>query len=316
MKEHFDKLKSLIQEAEAEGILKENEGLSGFSGKKMQGTLQRMAAELTNEKNCYLEVGVFQGLTLLSVGSVAKGEVIGIDNFAFFDKEGKNQSIVNSRIKKLELENVTLINADYEDALHNLEDQLKGRKVSVFFIDGPHDYRSQLVCLLFIKPFLSENAVIIIDDCNYNSVRQANADFLVSHPEFKLFYQNYTSKHPRNMSQGEKHEALDGWWNGINVIVKDKDNFLRNEMPFTTRSRKLFEGDIHIHTGRFPDAALTGMHLAEAYYSKWLRGIFHFNLQMIKYFFKSKSNAHPEFFESNTNADHLTEKKFNESLTK
>ena len=89
MSPHLTKVAEAIREAESKGMLKENPILTGFSGKKMMGALQRFAAEFTDEKNCYLEVGVFQGLTLLSVGSVAKGDVFGIDNFAFLTRMEK-----------------------------------------------------------------------------------------------------------------------------------------------------------------------------------------------------------------------------------
>lgn len=315
MTEHFLKLKQLIKESEEKGIMKENEGLTGFSGKKMLGALQRFAAHLTDDSNCYLEIGVFQGLTLLSVGSVASGAVYGVDNFAFFDKDGKNQELVNSRIENLKLTNVNLINSDYEDAIHSLKEHIGDKKVSVYFIDGPHDYRSQLVCLLFIKPFLADNAVIIVDDCNYNDVRQANSDFLNSHSEFKLFYQAYTSKHPANMTKEEKKEATDGWWDGVNIIVKDINNILQKELPPTERSRALFENDILVHTTRFPEAALLGSHLAEAYQHKWLRGILKFNAKMLSYFFEKKKNK-PPFFEMNTSSEKLTNGKFNKSINR
>lgn len=313
MNPHFQKVAQAIRAAETDGMLKENPILTGFSGKKMMGTLQRLAAEFTDENNCYLEVGVFQGLTLLSVGSTAKGDVFGIDNFAFFDKDGKNQSIVEDRREKLGLKNVHLINADYEDALHNLEKHLNGRKISVYFVDGPHDYRSQLVCLLFAKPFLADNAIIIVDDSNYNDVRQAAADFLVSHPEYKLFYQAYTSSHPDNMNVETKTEATEGWWDGVNIMVRDADNELKREYPDTIRSRKLFEADQHIHAARFPEAGVLGTKLAEAYDSFWLRGIFRFNAQLVSNFSKNKKNK-PSFFELNTHSHDLPKGKFNSSV--
>jgi hypothetical protein len=314
MSPHLTKVAEAIREAESKGMLKENPILTGFSGKKMMGALQRFAAEFTDEKNCYLEVGVFQGLTLLSVGSVAKGDVFGIDNFAFFDKDGKNQSIVEDRRSKLGLDNVHLINADYEDALHALEKHLNGRKISVYFVDGPHDYRSQLVCLLFAKPFLSENAVIVVDDSNYNDVRQATADFLVSHPEYKLFYQAYTACHPINMDKKTEEEARNGWWDGINVIVRDKNNELKAEYPSTIRSRKLFEADQNTHSARFPEAAYIGIKLAEAYDRFWVRGIIKFNLELIRGFSQKKKKK-PSYFELNTHSHDLPKGQFNSSVS-
>ncbi|MBK7410887.1 MAG: class I SAM-dependent methyltransferase [Saprospirales bacterium] len=92
------------------GLLFENDILTGFSGKKLVGTLQRLARQFVTPEQCYLEIGVFQY--------------------------------------------ATVINQDYEDALENLKTHIGEKKVGLFFIDGPHDYRSQLMCLLLIQPFL------------------------------------------------------------------------------------------------------------------------------------------------------------------
>ena len=188
-----------IESAYAEGIKKSNDGvLSGYSGHMLIGTLQRLSESLLDENTCYVEVGVFQGLTLLSSALCnSKASFFGIDNFAFFDPENKNKGIVEERIKKLGLTNVSLINKDYEDALESLEDYIGDKKIGIYFIDGPHDYRSQLVCLLLAKPYLADNAVILIDDSNYRHVRQANRDFLISHPEFKLVYEAYRCSSPK-----------------------------------------------------------------------------------------------------------------------
>lgn len=314
MSPHLKKITKAIKAAEQEGLLKEDSILTGFSGKKLQGSLQRFAAEFTDKDNCYLEVGVFQGLTLLSVGLAAKGDVFGIDNFAFFDEDGINKGIVEERISKLGLDNVHLINADYEDALQGLEKHLAGRKVSVYFVDGPHDYRSQLVCLLLIKPFLAKNAIIIIDDSNYNDVRQATTDFLTSHPEFKLFFQAYTDCHPVNMSKVQKEEVKNGWWNGVNIIVHDSNKELVREYPKTIRSRKLFEADQHIHAAKFPEAAVLGTKLAKAYNSFWLSGILGFNFLLIKEFI-SKKKKKPSYFKLNTFSHNLTKSQFNSSIS-
>ncbi len=254
-KKVIEKIDNAIRTSIKEGLLTEDNGiLTGFSGEKMVGTLQRLSKALLTPETCYLEVGVFKGLTLLSVAKeIGDIKAYGIDNFAYFDKEGKNYGIVKDRISKLSLNNVQIINKDYEDALENLETELGGKKVGVYFIDGPHDYRSQLMCLALIKPFLADNAVIIVDDCNYRHVRQANRDFLISHPEFKLAFQSYTKMHPLNLSESDRGNHEKGWWNGVNIIVHDKDNQLKTEFPPTFRSRTLYENEHGIHATKHPE---------------------------------------------------------------
>lgn len=312
---YFTKVKSAIQKAEKEGLKVKLNGLTGYSGKKMVGCLQRLSQLNVNENQCYLEVGVYQGMTLLSVaGAIDKKYMaFGIDNFAFFDKEGKNFGIVKQRKQNLNLENAKVINLDYEDALHSLKEHLGGKKIGVYFIDGPHDYRSQMVCLLFAKPYLADNAIIVIDDSNYRHVRQANADFLQGHPEFKLFFEAYTGCHPQNMTDTQIKEARDGWWDGINIIVRDKNNLLQPMYPQTFRDRGVYENEHQIHSNRFPESALQGGYLAEAYFqNKWIK-VLKQNFAFFKKFSK-KSKITPDYPFSNTYSDQLFKSNFNDSV--
>lgn len=246
-----------------------NEILEGLSGGKLLGLLQRLPRLFESEEAAYLEVGVFQGLTLLSVAGANPGfACAGIDNFAYFDADGKNRGIVLDRKSRLKLDNVQLIDSDYEDALESLPSHVGERPVGVYFVDGPHDYRSQLMCLALILPHLHPRAVIVVDDSNYAHVRQANRDFLRTNPEFRLVFQAYTERHPGRMSDDEKARARAGWWNGVNVMVRDPEGILPYQEPPTIRDRTLYENDHLVHSARmaplapesvrFTDALLSG----------------------------------------------------------
>ncbi len=198
----------VIEESEKIGLCDNTlpDILSGFSGEKLVGLMERLAGLYRGDENiCYLEVGVYQGLTLLSVAAANLNiKCYGIDNFAFFDPQGKNIEIIKERQSKLNIANAFLIEKDYEDALESLSEHIKNQKVGVYFIDGPHDYRSQLMCLELVLPYLSNHSVIIVDDSNYSHVRQANRDFLKTHPSLKLIFEAYTSSHPLNMTPEDK----------------------------------------------------------------------------------------------------------------
>ena len=258
----------VIEESEKIG-LRDNtlsDILSGFSGEKLVGLMKRLAGLYRGDENiCYLEVGVYQGLTLLSVAAAnPKIKCYGIDNFAFFDPQGKNIEIIKKRQSKLNIANAFLIEKDYEDALEFLSEHIKNQKVGVFFIDGPHDYRSQLMCLELVLPYLSNHSVIIVDDSNYSHVRQANRDFLKTHPLFKLILEAYTSSHPLNMTPEDKKNAENGWWNGINVIVRDPQSKLEAMFPPTERDRSLFENDHLIHAHAMAEFAVSGLSILES----------------------------------------------------
>ncbi|MCC7050901.1 MAG: class I SAM-dependent methyltransferase [Bacteroidia bacterium] len=301
---YFEKIKTQINLSIKEGLIDETNGvLSGYSGKKMIGMLQRLGKEFLNENTCYVEVGVFQGLTLLSVAksvSSINATAYGIDNFAYFDKNGKNYGIVKDRTQKLNLTNAQVINLDYEEALENLSKHIGNKKVGLYFVDGPHDYRSQLVCLLLIKPFLADNAIIVVDDCNYRHVRQANRDFLISHPEFKLVFQSYGKAHPLNLSGADKKEVEEGWWNGVNVMTKDDYNLIEQKFPETYRSRLLYENEHAIHTAKHPDVVAKLIRLFD-----FISGIF-------KTVFPSKAQITGKYKEMNTFSENLPVNNFSE----
>lgn len=149
--------------------------------------------------------------------------------------------------EKMMLNNVVLIDEDYEDALHNLNNHIGNKKIGLYFIDGPHDYRSQLMCLMLATPYLHENAIIVIDDANYQHVRQANCDFLTTHTEFKLLFEAHTDCHPGNMTLEQIKDAKVGWWDGVNILVRDKSDLLKRTFPSTERNRLLFENDHVVH---------------------------------------------------------------------
>jgi cephalosporin hydroxylase len=251
-----------IEESEKIGAKLQLDFLSGFSGAKVLGTLQRLTG-LCGAGEAYCEIGVFQGMSLVSVAAANPAVTcIGIDNYALFDLDKRHKGIVEERAERAGCENVLLIEADYEDSLNQLHHILAGKKIGVLFIDGPHDYRSQLMCLLLFAPFLSEKASIVIDDSNYAHVRQANRDFLITHPDYTLAFEKYTGKHPNNMNSNELTEARNGWWNGLNVIVRDTSGDLPRQFPLCERSRILYENEHMIHSMRYADAALEALRFA------------------------------------------------------
>jgi predicted O-methyltransferase YrrM len=238
--------------------------LTGYSGRSLLSLLQR-SVSLCKSDEIYCEIGVFQGLSLISVAA-ENPEIpcVGIDNFAYFDPDGTNKQIVLECAKRAGTKNVDLIDLDYEDALERMGEYLQGRKIGVFFVDGPHDYRSQLMCLLLAKPHLSDDAIIVVDDSNYNHVRQANRDFIVTHPEFRLIFEEYTHKHPDNMTSVERAKAEAGWWNGVNVLVRDRSGEIPHTEPPTERDRTIFENEHMVHSMRYSDAVIEALLFANS----------------------------------------------------
>jgi predicted O-methyltransferase YrrM len=225
---NLNEINKIINSTRDDNLIVNTLNLKGMSGKKLIYTLHSLTKLLCGDNVIYLEIGVFRGLTLIS-NSYYNQNVLcyGIDNFSLFDQDKQNISIINENVNKFNLLNTMIINLDYEVALDALNNYIGDNKVGVFFVDGAHDYRSQLVPLLRIIPYLAENAVVIIDDANYPHVRQATNDFLKSNHDFALLFEAYTTKHPSNMNKNEEFESLDGWWNGVNILIKDQKNLIK-----------------------------------------------------------------------------------------
>jgi hypothetical protein len=86
------------------------------------------------------------------------------------------------------------------------------RPVGVYLYDGAHDYRSQLIGLLFMRPYLASRALIVVDDSNWEAVTQANRDFVSIEPRCRLELQFPTP-----------HNGHETFWNGIEVLSWDSD---------------------------------------------------------------------------------------------
>lgn len=192
--------------------------------------------------------------TAASANSAA--HFFGIDNYSQFDPEGKNRSIVETCLSENGLENVTLIDLDFEAALLKLPEFIGNREVGVLFIDGPHDYRSQYLCLEFAKPHLARGAVIVIDDTNYDHVSQATTYWLLANPEHTLAFEAITGSHPKNLSKCAEAKMREKWWNGCQILLHDPEYTQPRQLPEREVDKSIFVADHIVHARKFaPHAA-------------------------------------------------------------
>ncbi|MBP0000517.1 MAG: tetratricopeptide repeat protein [Cyanobacteria bacterium SID2] len=56
-------------------------------------------------------------------------------------------------------------------------------KIGVYLYDGANDYRSILLGLLFVRPFLADSALLVVRSHHLPVAHQAMSDFLASHPQ-------------------------------------------------------------------------------------------------------------------------------------
>ncbi|NER37095.1 MAG: tetratricopeptide repeat protein [Oscillatoria sp. SIO1A7] len=150
--------------------------------------LLNFAVECMEPDEIYCEVGTYRGSTLIGAlldrpGSMAYA----VDNFSEFDVGGENIEKLWENLQKFNLaEKVYFCEQDFEEFFLDLRQIETEDKFGVYLYDGAHDYRSQLLGLLLAKSFLADRALIIVDDANWERVRQANWDFAAAHPECKV----------------------------------------------------------------------------------------------------------------------------------
>ena len=209
-------------------IIDEN---NSFNGNKIKNIIIT-ATNIFCKKNIYLEIGVFRGNTLINNAiNNKKSYCYGVDNFSLFNQNKKNELYVKEKIIENKLTNIKIINSDFEYAV-----KLIKKKIGVLFIDGAHDYRSQLISLLRYKKKLANNCIIIIDDSNYFHVRKANQDFMDINNDFSLIFQKYTDRHIANSNNKRKY--INGYWNGINIIGRCRS---KNKIKFQKNSNFLMK---------------------------------------------------------------------------
>lgn len=166
----------------------------------------------------YCEVGCFRGSTL--VGALLNQPdrlAYAIDNFSEFDVAGENLEQLTRNLEAFGLaDQVVFCNQDFEEFFADLRQLQPSDRIGVYLYDGAHDYRSQLMGLLLAKPFLADRALIIVDDSNWDSVQQANWDFITAHPQCQLLLDLPT---PATRYIGSMAQC--SFWNGLQVLSWD-----------------------------------------------------------------------------------------------
>ncbi len=187
--------------------------------------LLNFAVECMEPDEVYCEIGCYQGSTLIgALLDHPERMAYAIDNFSEFDPVGQNLEKLIDHLSKFGLQDqIYFCNQDFEEFFLELREINPEDKIGVYLYDGAHDYRSQLIGLLLVKPFLAEKALIIVDDSNMGTVQQANWDFVAANPECNVLLELPT---PRN--------AYPTFWNGIQILSWDRNRH-SNYSPSTFR---------------------------------------------------------------------------------
>lgn len=162
----------------------------------------------------YCEIGTYLGSTL--IGSLINHHdrtAYAVDNFAEYNPQGDNFEHLLNHITAFALEDqIYFYDQDFEAFFFEFGELENKPEIGVYFYDGAHDYRSVLLGLLLARPFLARNALIILDDYNWDTVQQASWDFIATHSACQSILEIFTpvARYPT-------------FWNGIQVICWNPD---------------------------------------------------------------------------------------------
>lgn len=144
---------------------------AGTTGSRI-AKLINFAASCMSPEECYLEVGVFTGFTLISANYQNNRHCVGVDSFLpdqiFSIKPDDVRTKCAFNLKNY-TSNTLLIDGDFR---HVTADQVK-YPVAVHFIDGDHNYNAVKDGIAWVKPLLAKDALIIFDDVGYQGITKA-----------------------------------------------------------------------------------------------------------------------------------------------
>jgi hypothetical protein len=86
--------------------------------------------------------------------------------------------------------------------------------VDLFFYDGPHDFESTKNAVKYYSPAFAHQSILIFDDANWTEVVQGAHKGIIE-SGLKILY----SKKILNSLESEKD-----WWNGIYIVIIEKEN--------------------------------------------------------------------------------------------
>jgi protein O-GlcNAc transferase len=174
--------------------------------------LLNFAVDCMEPGEIYCEIGCFQGATLIGALLNHREQVAyAVDNFSRFDEHGENLEKLIENLTRFGIEEqVIFCEQDFEEFFWELREVNFEEKIGVYFYDGAHDYRSQLIALLLVKPFLADRALIIVSHSNYEAVRQANLDFIASHSHCQMLI---------DLAAQENRDRA--FWNGLQILSWD-----------------------------------------------------------------------------------------------
>jgi protein O-GlcNAc transferase len=163
--------------------------------------LLNVAARCLGAGEAYVEVGTFHGTSLISAHVGNDGDFVALDNWSMGD--GSREQL-EANLARYELD-ATLLEGDAFETLRS--GAVEGRRAGVYYYDNGHEYEQQLDGMRLAEPYLADDALVIVDDTDWENVERAVDDYLAGQPLATEIY--------RVEGKDRGHPE---WWEGMRVL--------------------------------------------------------------------------------------------------
>ena len=202
----------------------ERYSIQGLSSDRVRHFLNSLCS---HEDAVYLEIGTFTGSTFFAATMGNKSRCIGVDDFSeptvrpmvdrgMWTELGNPYDTLVKNWQKYENGNATFIKSSVKELT---EEDFNGSKPNILFYDANHDMMEQMNNLNDLLPFLADKFIIIVDDANFDGVVDGTVQWAS---------ENHLQCYLERRILSSVVESPIHWWNGVHVMVLEKDNSVAN----------------------------------------------------------------------------------------
>ena len=170
-----------------------------------------------SEDECYLEVGTYQGKSLVSALLKNPGRyAVACDNFSLFDEPTAptNKAALERNLNRYGLSSrIRFFDSDFRDLLSGWR-QHRLPLVGVYFYDGAHDEESQYLAIRLAEDVLAEQAVVIVDDWRFAEDSDSRAEAGTQ----RALADSAHDWRVEHILPARYNGDLEQWWNGVAVL--------------------------------------------------------------------------------------------------
>jgi protein O-GlcNAc transferase len=153
----------------------------------------------------YVEIGTYQGGSLISALLGNNAQAVGVDSFHEFTATN-SKAITRHNLEAFGMsDRVALFDMRYQDYFGSVSTDFK---IAVYNYDGEHGYEPQLAGMEAAWSHLRKGSVIIVDDYFYPEVTRAVNQFIANHVDRVKVLLIVDSLNETNAPDPV-------WWNGI-----------------------------------------------------------------------------------------------------